>query len=210
VERDKLEIKGRDRQYVVDDFTTGDTWRVFRIMAEFVDGFEELSRIPPCVTFFGSARTGEEDPDYRAARELAARLAGEGFAIMTGGGPGIMEAANRGAQEGYGLSVGLNIELPMEQRPNPYIDKLVSFHYFFVRKVMLVKYSSAFMIFPGGFGTLDECFEALTLIQTHRMKPFLKTQKISEGDLNIFHLSEDIDDAFQFVCSWVGCPRSEV
>lgn len=226
----KIGLKGRDRQYLVDDFTTGDTWRVFRIMAEFVDGFEELSHIPPCVTFFGSARTGEKDPDYQAARELASRLAGEGFAVMTGGGPGIMEAANRGAQEGGGLSIGLNIELPMEQRPNDYIDKLVSFHYFFIRKVMLVKYSSAFMIFPGGFGTLDELFEAVTLIQTHRMKPFpvilvgdsywsellewvkkhlLKARKIAEQDLGILHLSEDIDDAFQFVCTSVGCPRRE-
>jgi len=227
LEEERIGIKGRDRQYVVDDFTTGDTWRVFRIMAEFVEGFEDLSRIPPCITFFGSARTNEDEPDYRAARELATRLARESFAIMTGGGPGIMEAANRGAQEGGGLSIGLNIELPMEQKPNDYIDKLVSFHYFFIRKVMLVKYSSAFIIFPGGFGTLDELFESVTLIQTHRMKPFpvilvgdsywsdligwirkhvLASRKIGDRDLDILHLSEDIDDAFQHVCTKVGCP----
>jgi uncharacterized protein (TIGR00730 family) len=230
LEGNRIDIKGRDRQYVVDDFTTGDTWRVFRIMAEFVEGFEELSRIPPCLTFFGSARNDESDPDYAAARELAQRLAKEGFAITTGGGPGIMEAANRGAQEGGGLSIGLNIELPMEQKPNGYIDKLVSFHYFFIRKVMLVKYSSAFIIFPGGFGTLDELFESVTLIQTHRMKPFpvvlvgdsywsdliawmkkhlLKKGKIGERDLDILHHSEDIDDAFQFLCSSVGCPSDK-
>jgi uncharacterized protein (TIGR00730 family) len=230
LDKEKIGIKGRDRQYVVDDFTTGDTWRVFRIMAEFVEGFEDLSHIPPCLTFFGSARNGENDPDYAEARALASRLAKEGFAVMTGGGPGIMEAANRGAQEGGGLSIGLNIELPMEQKPNDYIDKLVSFHYFFIRKVMLVKYSSAFIIFPGGFGTLDELFESVTLIQTHRMKPFpvvlvgdsywselidwikkhqLKKGKISERDLDILHHSENIDDAFQFVCSSVGCPTDK-
>jgi len=213
---------------LVDDFTTGDTWRVFRIMAEFVEGFEDLSRIGPAVTFFGSARTRESDPDYQAARRLAARLAREGYAVMTGAGPGIMEAANRGAQEGHGVSVGLNIELPMEQKPNAYIDKLVTFHYFFVRKVLLVKYSSAFMIFPGGFGTLDELFESLTLIQTHRMKPFpvvlvgdsywadliewirkhlLGTGKIGAEDLGLVHLAHDLEDAFNYLCAKVGCPN---
>jgi len=218
----------RESQYLIDDFTTGDTWRVFRIMAEFVEGFEELSRVGPAVTFFGSARTREDEPDYQAARALATRLARQGYAVMTGGGPGVMEAANRGAQEGGGLSIGLNIELPMEQKPNAYIEKLVSFHYFFVRKVMLVKYSSAFIIFPGGFGTLDEFFESLTLIQTHRMKPFpvvlvgdsywgdllewirrhlLSSGKISPGDLDLLHRTQDLEDAFQFVCSRVGCPN---
>ncbi len=149
-----------------------ETWRVFRIMAEFVDGFETMSRIGRAVTVFGSARTTETQQPYKKAVEMGRRFAEENYAVITGGGPGIMEAANRGAFEAGGQSIGLNITLPMEQKPNPYQTLELNFHYFFVRKVMFVKYASAFVIFPGGFGTMDEFFEAMTLIQTEKIKPF--------------------------------------
>jgi uncharacterized protein (TIGR00730 family) len=160
------------KQYIIDEFSAQESWRLFRILSEFVEGFDMLANIGPAVTFFGSARATEKNKEYVAARSLASKLAQDGCAVITGGGPGVMEAANRGAQEGDGLSIGLNIELPFEQRPNPYVDKLIGFRYFFVRKVMFVKYSIAFVILPGGFGTMDELFEALTLIQTHKIKPF--------------------------------------
>jgi uncharacterized protein (TIGR00730 family) len=146
--------------------------RALRIFAEFIRGFRALHFLGPCVTVFGSARFGEDHPYYRLAREVGARLAGEGFTVMTGGGPGIMEAANRGARDARGRSVGCNIELPTEQRPNPYLDAVVTFRHFYVRKVMLVKYSYAFVVFPGGFGTLDEVFETATLIQTGKIRDF--------------------------------------
>src|SRR5258708_7991399 len=188
------------------DFTRTDPWRVLRIMGEFIEGFDTLASITKGVTIFGSARTHPEDPQYQAAREVARLLAQAGFAIITGAGPGIMEAANKGAKEGGGHSVGCNIELPFEQGANPYVDTLVNFRYFFVRKTMFIKYSSAFVIFPGGFGTLDEAFEALTLIQTGKIYQFpvvlfgrhywaallrwlqsrvLVAQKISAGDLDL-------------------------
>jgi uncharacterized protein (TIGR00730 family) len=154
------------------DFTVTDPWRVFRIMSEFVEGFDELAHIPPSVAIFGSARVKPEDPAYIAAVETARLLAGAGFGIITGGGPGIMEAANKGAQQGDNYSIGCNIELPFEQKPNAYLDISLDFHYFFVRKTMFVKYSDAFIIFPGGFGTMDELFEALTLIQTGKVNHF--------------------------------------
>jgi uncharacterized protein (TIGR00730 family) len=154
------------------DFTHSDPWRVFRIMSEFVEGFDALSHIPPSVSIFGSARTKPKDPAYQAAVETARLLAEAGFGIITGGGPGIMEAANKGAQEGGNVSIGCNIELPFEQKPNPYLDISVDFRYFFVRKTMFVKYAEAFVIFPGGFGTMDELFEALTLIQTKKVSHF--------------------------------------
>src|SRR5580765_6725849 len=153
-------------------FTSTDPWRVLRIMGEFVEGFDTLSDVRNAVTVFGSARTTEGDPFYAAAYETAKMLAKEGFAIITGGGPGIMEAANRGAKEAGGLSIGCNIELPFEQRMNDYVDLGVDFRYFFVRKTMFVKYSTAFITFPGGYGTMDELFEALTLVQTGKVKQF--------------------------------------
>jgi uncharacterized protein (TIGR00730 family) len=149
-----------------------DPWRVFKIMAEFVDSFDTLSRLGAAVTVFGSARIRPEDPTYKATQEIAQGLVREGFAVVTGGGPGIMEAANRGAMQGKGQSVGLNIELPFEQKPNKYANIQVNFHYFFSRKVCLVKYSMGFVYLPGGFGTLDEMFEVLTLVQTQRMPAF--------------------------------------
>ena len=153
-------------------FRETDTWRVLRIMGEFVEGFEELAGLGPAVTIFGSARVAREDEAYAAAVELGRLLGEAGFAIITGGGPGIMEAGNRGAREAGATSVGLNIELPFEQHVNPYVDVDVDFRYFFVRKTMLVKYAQAFVIFPGGFGTMDELFEALTLIQTGKIRDF--------------------------------------
>ncbi len=151
---------------------TSDTWRVLRIMGEFVEGFDTLARITDGVTIFGSARTKPDDPMYAACVETARQLATAGFAVITGGGPGIMEAGNKGAQRAEGLSIGLNIELPFEQGSNAYLDTSVNFRYFFVRKTMFVKYSIGFVVFPGGFGTLDELFEALTLIQTGKIKHF--------------------------------------
>lgn len=194
-----------------DEFTHTDTWRVFRIMGEFVEGFDELATLTRGISIFGSARTSPDDPYYEYARETAALLSRAGFAVITGGGPGIMEAANRGAFEAGGLSVGCNIELPFEQGSNPYLTKGLKFKYFFVRKMMFVKYSLGFIIFPGGFGTLDELFEALTLIQTKKIRNFpvvlfgaeywkgmldwirdmaMKEGKVSEQDLNLLHLTD--------------------
>ena len=153
-------------------FTSTDPWRVLRIMGEFVEGFDTLSDVRNAVTVFGSARAVEGDPYYAAAYATSRMLAKEGFAIITGGGPGIMEAANRGAKEGGGLSIGCNIELPFEQGTNKWVERSINFRYFFVRKTMFVKYSTAFVVFPGGYGTMDELFEALTLVQTGKVKQF--------------------------------------
>jgi uncharacterized protein (TIGR00730 family) len=153
-------------------FTSSDPWRVLRIQGEFVEGFDTLVDLPPAVSIFGSARTSEEDPMYQATVETARLLCEAGLAVITGGGPGIMEAGNKGAKLGNGISVGLNIELPFEQGMNPFIDIPINFRYFFIRKTMFVKYAQAFVIFPGGFGTLDELFEALTLIQTGKISNF--------------------------------------
>lgn len=157
--------------YMANDFKEQDTWRMFRIMSEFVEGFEALHGVRPAVTMFGSARTQPNAKDYQLARQIANRLAKKGFSIITGGGPGIMEAANLGAHEAGGRSVGCNIELPLEQKPNPYINLPVNFHYFFIRKVMFLRYTSAVVVMPGGFGTMDELFEVLTLVQTHKYDP---------------------------------------
>jgi uncharacterized protein (TIGR00730 family) len=167
-----MKRNGIEEQYVIDDFTSKDTWRIFRIIAEFVEGFEMLARIPPAVSIFGSARSLPGSVAYERAQAIAAVLGKHGYSVITGGGPGVMEGANKGATEAGATSVGLNIELPLEQKPNIYANKLLNFRYFFVRKVMFVKYSIAFVILPGGFGTLDELFEAITLIQTRKIKPF--------------------------------------
>ncbi|MDJ0811874.1 MAG: TIGR00730 family Rossman fold protein [Desulfobacterales bacterium] len=160
-----------ERQFVIDDLKLGESWRLFRIMGEFVEGVEALHDIGPAVSIFGSARTSPDDPAYEKAVNVAAAFARENFAVITGGGGGIMEAANKGAAEAGGTSVGLNINLPHEQTPNPFANIQLNFHYFFIRKVMFVKYAMAYIIMPGGFGTLDELFEAVTLIQTQRIRP---------------------------------------
>ncbi len=162
----------REKQFIIDAMTVQDSWRLFKILAEFVDGFEILSEIYPAVSIFGSARVKPGDENYEKTVIIARELAKAGFNIITGGGPGIMEAGNKGAVEGGAKSVGLNIQLPFEQEPNPYSNVKLEFRYFFVRKVMFVKYAQAYIGMPGGFGTLDEIFEALTLIQTRRLKSF--------------------------------------
>ena len=198
------------------DFTRTDPWRVLKIMSELIEGFDTLAGVAKGVSIFGSARTGPDDPQYAAARETARLLAAAGYSVITGAGPGIMEAANRGARDGRGHSVGCNIELPFEQGANPFVDTLINFRYFFVRKTMFIKYSEAFIIFPGGFGTLDELFEALTLIQTGKIFRFpvilfgrrywaglvrwLQTRvltegKISPGDLDLMLLTDDPAEA---------------
>lgn len=202
------------------DFIQGDTWRVLRIMGEYVAGFEALAMVEKCVSIFGSARIKENDAMYAAARQLAQKLAKSHIAVMTGGGPGIMEAANRGAKDAEGLSIGCNIELPYEQKINEYVDLAVNFHYFFCRKTMFIKYSQAFVLFPGGFGTLDEAFEALTLIQTQKIKRFpviffgtdywrglidwvktilVKEYKIHPTNTEYFTLTDDIDCAYDAI-----------
>lgn len=167
-------IRDKFKQKTWNEIKTNDSWAIFKIMAEFVEGFERLGKIGPCVSIFGSARTKPEDEYYILAESIAYELTKNGYGIVTGGGPGIMEAGNKGAARGKGISVGLNIELPFEQHDNPYIDsdKSLDFDYFFVRKVMFVKYSQGFVVMPGGFGTLDELFEAITLIQTKKIGKF--------------------------------------
>ena len=205
------------------EIKTNDSWQIFKIMSEFVQAFETLSKIGPCVSIFGSARTNPENPYYKMAEEIAEKLTQKGYGIITGGGFGIMEAGNKGAKNGKGKSVGLNIDLPLEQEANKYIDndKLINFDYFFVRKVMFVKYAQGFIVMPGGVGTLDELFEAITLIQTQKIGAFpiilvgkeywkglidwmknvmlKKENNISPKDLNLFTLVDSVDEAVQCI-----------
>lgn len=210
----------KERQYIIDAMTVQDSWRLFRILGEFVDGFEALADIYPAVSIFGSARVRPGDEYYEKTVVIARELAKAGFNIITGGGPGIMEAGNKGAAEGGAQSVGLNIKLPLEQEPNPYANIRLEFRYFFVRKVMFVKYAQAYVAMPGGFGTLDEVFEALTLIQTKRLKSFpvvlvgseywkgllgwIKDMLLSKGyispeDLDIVTILDDPHEVVRFI-----------
>lgn len=204
------------------EIITHDTWQIFKIMSEFVDGFEKMSKVGPCVSIFGSARTKTENKYYKLAEDIAFRLTQNGYGVITGGGPGIMEAGNKGAAKGKGRSVGVNIELEFEQNPNPYIDKdkIITFKYFFIRKVMFTKYSQGFVVMPGGFGTLDELFEALTLIQTNKIARFpivlagkdywqglydwinttvLKHKNICKKDMELFYMAENAEDAVNHI-----------
>jgi len=224
-EREKKPHRGTQDERLLetpraDEFLHTDTWRVFRIMGEFVQGFEDLAQTKNGVAIFGSARTPADDPEYKAAQETGALFARAGFSVITGGGPGIMEAANRGAFEAGGVSIGCNIELPHEQSSNDYLTMSLKFKYFFVRKMMFVKYSDAFIIFPGGFGTLDELFEALTLIQTHKIHnfpvvlygsqywkgmlewlrgPMLRENKIVEDDFRRLHVTDSPSEIVDIV-----------
>ena len=214
-----------EKQYVVEDIRLSESWRLFKILGEFVEGVEKLHDLGPAVSIFGSARIQEDSPYYEAAVDLARRLAKNGFGVITGGGGGVMEAANRGAAEQNGNSVGLNIILPHEQVPNPYSNIKIEFDYFFVRKVMFLKYACAYVIMPGGFGTLDEFFEAVTLIQTDRIKPLpvilfgtqywtglmewirerlLENRMISPHDLDIISMTDDPDEIVTIVKRGIG------
>lgn len=209
--------------YIANEFKEQDTWRMFKIMSEFVEGFEALRDIRPAVTVFGSARTQESDKDYQLARQIAASLSKKGFSVITGGGPGIMQAANQGAHEAGGRSVGCNIELPFEQKSNPYVNLPVDFHYFFIRKVMFLRYTSAVVVLPGGFGTMDELFEVLTLVQTHKIDPFpiilvdrefwqggldwikkslMGNKYIDPDDLKIFQLVDTPEEATKIITQY--------
>ena len=214
------------------DFTTEDPWRIFRIMSEFVDGFDELSKIGPAVTIFGSSRAMPRDNYYALAEKTARLLSQNGFSIITGAGSGIMEAANKGAKKAGGVSIGLNIQVPIVQKPNRYITKLMEFRYFFCRKVMFVKYAKAFVIFPGGFGTMDEFFESITLIQTGRVEKFpvvlvgseywkgligwmkdsmLKKDRIETQDLNIFYIVDRAEEVLKIIRNFYSNPgQSEI
>ncbi|MEQ8358991.1 MAG: TIGR00730 family Rossman fold protein [Cytophagales bacterium] len=217
---DKIRRAFKDRDW--SEIKSEDSWAIFKIMSEMVEGFQKLSKIGPCVTIFGSARTKPDNPYYKAAENIAAKLVRHGYGVITGGGPGIMEAGNKGAKSENGKSVGLNIELPFEQGSNIYInpDKLITFDYFFVRKVMFVKYSQGFVVMPGGLGTMDEFFEALTLIQTKKIGRFpivlygkdywgglidwlkevvLKEKNINVEDLNLFNLVDDETEAVKVI-----------
>jgi uncharacterized protein (TIGR00730 family) len=203
-----------------------ESWRIFRIMAEFVEGFETMGKIGPAVSIFGSARTPPTDPLYKAAEEMARRFSARKLAVISGGGPGIMEAANKGAFEAGGVSIGLNIQLPHEQKPNPFQTIPIDFRYFYARKVMFVKYASAFVCFPGGFGTMDEFWELVTLIQTHKINPVpvvcfgtdywgdllkwmkknLEPRYVSAGDSDIFRLTDSIDETVKWVSAGMETP----
>ena len=205
------------------EIKAGDSWQIFKIMSEFVEGFEKMAKIGPCVSVFGSARTKPDNKYYKLAEEISEKLCKEGYGVISGGGPGIMEAANKGAKTGKGKSVGLNIRLPFEQFSNIYVDydKNINFDYFFVRKTIFLKYSQGFIAMPGGFGTLDELFESLTLVQTSKIANFPvilvgteywgglidwirqtmleKEHNVNENDLNLFHLVDTADDAVKII-----------
>jgi uncharacterized protein (TIGR00730 family) len=212
---DSVLLQRRDASFI-----DTDPWRVLRIVSEFVEGFDALAAIPPAVSVFGSARISEDDPTYAAAQKVGAELAKAGFAVITGGGPGAMEAANRGCRDAGGLSIGCNIELPFEQAMNPYVDLGIDFRYFFVRKMMFVKYAEGFVVFPGGLGTLDELFESLTLIQTGKVRhfpvvlfggaywgglvewlrqPVLAEGKIAPEDLGLFYVCDDPGEVVPYI-----------
>jgi uncharacterized protein (TIGR00730 family) len=212
------------------EFVDSDPWRALRILSEFVEGFDALAAVGPAITIFGSARVGAGTPDYELARGIARRLAEAGFAIITGGGPGIMEAANRGCREGGGLSIGCNIELPHEQGLNEYVDLGIEFRYFFARKTMFVKYADAFVILPGGFGTLDELFESLTLIQTGKIRDFpvvlvgtrywqglidwmravqIPAGVVTEADVGLLKLTDDPDEVTDIIRTYVAKAHPE-
>ena len=209
-----------EKQFLVDDFKMGESWRLFKIMGEFVEGVDNLHDVGPAVTIFGSARTKPDDPVYKKAEKIAALFVKNNFAVITGGGGGVMEAANKGASEAGGTSVGLNIVLPFEQEPNKYSNINLDFNYFFIRKVMFVKYAFAYIIMPGGFGTLDELFESVTLVQTRRIKPFpiilvdsdywsglkewitsrlLKERRISPQDIDILQVMDEPEEIVKTV-----------
>jgi len=213
-----------EKQYLVDALSIEESWRIFRIMAEFVESIEDLSTLGNAVSIFGSARVKPGDPWYQKSEYMAKRLVEKGFSVITGGGPGVMEAANKGAAEAGGKSVGMNIRLPFEQKPNPYANISIDYKYFFIRKVMFIKYAVAYVIFPGGFGTLDELSEALTLIQTKRIKSFpvillgsaywkglmdwlsgamLKEDKILPEDLDLIRITDDPDEAVRYIQRFV-------
>lgn len=215
-----MENNNTNGKYPINDFKTGESWRLFKIMGEFVEGIDSLHKLGPAVSIFGSSRTNCDHPYYIKCENLAKLFAKKGYSVITGGGGGIMEAANKGAAEGGADSVGLNITLPFEQKPNPYATTQIEFKYFFVRKVMFLKYAQAFIIMPGGFGTLDELFETITLIQTQRIRKvpvilvgkdywggmikwvkdqFLKEKMISKKDLGIFHLLDDPEEIVRVV-----------
>ena len=209
-----------EKQFLIDDLKVGEAWRLFKIMGEFVEGVEGLHDIGPAVSIFGSARVKPEAPIYRLTEKIASLFVKHNFAVITGGGGGVMEAANKGAAEAGGTSIGLNIILPFEQKPNPYANIQLEFKYFFIRKVMFVKYAMAYIILPGGYGTLDELFEAVTLIQTHRIKPLpvimvgsaywsglldwikarlLEEERISPEDLDIMQVMDEPEEIVKYV-----------
>jgi len=221
VEKCRMDEKN---QFVIDALSIEESWRIFRIMAEFVEAIDTLSGVKHAVSIFGSARTAPEDPYYRKAETLARLLAQKGFSVITGGGPGVMEAANKGAAEAGGRSVGMNIHLPFEQKPNPYANTNIDYRYFFIRKVMFVKYAMAYVVLPGGFGTIDELFEALTLIQTKRIKSFpvilmgsefwkglidwlrktmLRHNNIAPEDMDLFQIIDDPEEVVRHIQKYV-------
>ena len=225
-----MPIKDQPHSYPINEFKSGEAWRLFKIMGEFVEGFDTLYPLGPAVSIFGSARVAEDHEYFKLTVETAKRFGQAGYAVITGGGPGLMRAANQGASQAHADSVGLNIKLPFEEEPNPYANIQVDFHYFFVRKVMFLKHSKACVIMPGGFGTLDEAFETITLIQTRRIKQvpvilfgrryweglvqwvrdrMVDEAMISESDMDLFHLVDTPEEAVKIVTDFYGTDSKE-